>query len=395
MTQMQQGACTLNELDLDTSIRVFRDLPVGMIVWQLQHPKDIRSLRLVGVNPAAERELRAPLSFAVGRPISECFPALLDTHVPEIYRRVAATGIPDTLGELEYRDSRIPEGVFWIECFPLAGNCVGLALENITDRKRMTENQARALQVVHRITVVINESSSVLEAAQFCVDEICTQIGWPVGRLFLVDEASKSRFLPNPVWYFSDPRRFRSFRKATELHERDLTNKLAFEHRAEHGRKAGLTRSIGFKIVENDFLRGVLEFSSESVQQLDENFLRAISNVGIQLGRVFERERAAHEYKTLSRKFEACESSCRSMARSGSAAQINAKLSTSMEEFRRDCEQDSTSTGNVAKSMQLVTGSVTRTRNISTSPLEFGRNPGDEGGPGRAATTRNSTPKSD
>jgi hypothetical protein len=373
MTHMRQGACTLNEVDLDTSLRVFRDLPVGMAVWQLQHPKDVRSLRFVGVNPAAERELRAPLSFAIGKPIGECFPGLLDTPVPEIYRRVATTGTPNTLGELAYRDSRIPDGVFWIDCFPLPGRCVGLALENITDRKRMTENQTRSLQVMHRITVVVNESSSVLEAAQFCVDEICTQIGWPVGRLFLADEMSKSRFLPNPVWHFSEPRRFRAFRKATELYERDLTNKLSLEYRAEQGRKAGLTRSIGFKIVENDFLRGVLEFSSESVQHLDENFLRAISNVGIQLGRVFERQRAAHDYKALEQRFEACEDSCRGLAKKrGGAAQFNAKLSMSIDELRRNCHAGSASEANLAESMELVNRAVTDSR-ISTRPLQFRR----------------------
>jgi hypothetical protein len=380
MTQMRLGARTLNEVDLDTSIRVLHKLPVGLMVWQLQDPKDVRSLRCVDLNPAAEREFRAPLSFAIGKPIAACFPKLLDTPAPEVYRRVAVTGTPKTVGELSYHDDHIPDGVFWIACFPLPGRCVGAAMENITDRKRMTENQTRALQVLHRITLVINESSSVLEAAQSCVDEICTQIGWPVGRLFLSDDASKSRFLPNPVWHFSESRRFRAFRKATELYERDLKNKLALEYRAEQGRRAGLTRSIGFKIVENDFLRGVLEFSSESVKPLDENFLRVISNVGIQLGRVFERERAAHKYQTLERRFAACEDSCRGLPQgmSVSAANINACLATCMAELRRNCEQNTRSAGKLIESMEHMTRGVNDTRRISTVPLQFRRKSSDD-----------------
>jgi hypothetical protein len=292
---MHQGACTVHDVDLHTSLNAFRNLPTGVTVWQLLNSRDLRSFRLVAANPAAERELRAPLGFAVGKSIADSFPKLLDTPVPERYRRVILSGKPDTVGEFEYCDARIPKGVFWIDCFPLPERCVGAAVENITERKRNTEAQGRALRLLHCITVFLNEAPTALEATQFCVDEICKQIGWPVGRFFLSDEGSLTRFLPNPVWHFSDVRRFEAFRRATELYERDLTNKLALEHRVTQGRKAGLRKSVGFSVVEGGFLRGVLELSAESVAPLDEHTFRAISNVGFQLGQVFARERFGHE----------------------------------------------------------------------------------------------------
>src|SRR5579863_7002127 len=255
--QMHQGACTVREVDFVTSLRAFHKLPVGVVIWQLRDPRDVRSLYFVGVNPAAERELRVTVGFAVGKSISECFPKFLDTPAPERYRQVVLSGKPDTFGEIAYQDARIPEGVFWLDSFPLPGGCIGVALENITERKREFERQSRALNLVHHITLFLNKAPSVIEAAQFCVDEVCTQLSLPVGRFFLSDETSPSRFVPNPVWHFADVRRFRAFRTATELYERDLTNKLALEHRAMQGRKAGLVRSVGFSVVENDFLRGV------------------------------------------------------------------------------------------------------------------------------------------
>jgi hypothetical protein len=305
---MHQGACTVHEVDLRASLLAFRSLPVGVAVVQLPDPKDLRSLRLVGANQAADRELRAPIGAAIGKPIAETFPKFLDTPVVEHYRRVALSGRPDTFGEFTYQDSRIPEGVFWIDCFPLPGRCVGVAVENITERKRMSQSQSRALLLLHRITLFLNDAPTVLEAAQFCVDEICNQTGWPVGRFFLSDEMSPSRFLPNPVWHFSAIHRFRAFRKATEMYECDLTNKLSLEYRKLQGQKAGLTKSVGFSVVENHFLRGVLEFSSEGLEPLDEHIFRAISNVGYQLGQVFARERLAREYnraKELMRSREA------------------------------------------------------------------------------------------
>jgi hypothetical protein len=292
---MYQGACTVHEVDLHTSLNAFRNLPTGVAVWQLRDSKDVKSLRLVGVNPAAERELRAPLGFAVGKSIAECFPKLLETPIPEQYRRVILSGKPHTFGELEYRDARIPGGVFWLDCFPLPDRCVGVALENITEQKRTAQAQDCALELLHRVTLFLNDRPTVLEAAQFCVDEVCKQTGWPVGRFFLSDDTSPSRFLPNPVWHFNDPHRFRAFRKATELYESDLKNKLSLEYRTLQGQKAGLTKSVGFSVVDNDFLRGVLEFSSEVIEPLDEHIFRAISNVGYQLGQVVARERLARE----------------------------------------------------------------------------------------------------
>jgi hypothetical protein len=206
---MHTEACSLREIDLSSSLRAFRTLPIGVTVWQLRDPNDLRSLRLIDANPAAEREFRAPLGFAVGKPIVECFPKLLDTPLPERCRRVVLSGKPETLGEFAYRDARIPEGVFWADVFPLPDRSVGLALENITERKRTTQNQTRALQLLHRVTVHLNEMPALLQAAQFCVDEICAQIGWPVGHFFLSDEACGSHFLPNPVWHLSDTNRFR------------------------------------------------------------------------------------------------------------------------------------------------------------------------------------------
>jgi hypothetical protein len=296
---MHQGACTVREVDLKTSLLAFHDLPVGVAILQLPNPKDVRSLRLIGANEAAERELRSPIGLAVGKSITETFPKFLDTPVAERYRQVALSGKPDTFGEFTYQDPRIPEGVFWIDCFPLPDRCVGVAVENITDRKRETQGQKSALQLLHRITLFLNDAPTVLDAAQFCVDEICTQIGWPVGRFFVSDEMHPSHFLPNPVWHLSDPCRFKAFKRATELYEFDLTSKFALKHRTLQGQKAGLARSVGFSVVENDFLRGVLEFSSEDSTPLDEHVFRAISNVGFQLGQVIARERLAREYSRV------------------------------------------------------------------------------------------------
>jgi hypothetical protein len=374
---MHQGACTVREVDLQASLLAFRDLPVGVAVLQLVDPKDVGSLHLIGANRAAERELRAPIGLAVGKSIAEAFPKFLETPVAERYRQVALSGKPDTFGEFTYQDPRIPEGVFWIDCFPLPDRCVGVAVENITDRKRATQGQNRALQLLHRVTLFMNDAPTFLSAAQFCVDEICAQIGWPVGRFFLSDESNPSRFLANPVWHFSDPQRFRAFRRATELYELDFTNRLALGHRTIQGQRAGLVRSVGFSVVENDVLRGVLEFSSEQSAPLDEHLFRAISNVGFQLGQVFARERLAREYVRVQELMQTHEAHHRSVseilfAGPGSIAATIGFL----ESKKREQSENQKSSREVLESVREIRQHLDDLKRIIARPIEFRPNSG-------------------
>ena len=125
-----------------------------------------------------------------------------------------------------------------------------------------------------------------------------------MGRLFLTDEHSATRFVPNPIWYFSDAHRFEGFRQATEMFEQDLTNKFVLDYRMRQGTKAGLTRSVGFSVLEGNILRAVLEFSSDTAAPLDETLVSAIGDIGVQLGRVFEREGAARVIQRMHRQDE-------------------------------------------------------------------------------------------
>ena len=310
---MHQGACAVREVDLETSLRAFHPLPMGVAVWQLQDAGEVRSLRFVGVNPAAERELRAPLGFAVGKPITECFPKLLDTPIPEQYEASLFRASPETFGEFDYGDSRIPEGVFWVDCFPVARPMCRAWRRKHHRTQAHDSGSGPRLQLLHRITLFLNDAPTALEAAQFCIDEICAQIGWPVGRFFLSDDSFRFAISAQPgVALQRSAVVSRLSAKPPNCTNSNVTNRLALEYRTIQGQKAGLTKSVGFKVVENDFLRGVLEFSSESCAPLDEHIFRAISNIGFQLGQVFARERLGRRYGRLQElhAVEGCGSRC-------------------------------------------------------------------------------------
>jgi hypothetical protein len=367
------GSHPVNVADLTAQLQTFHNIHLGVLVWQLEDPRDVRSLRLLDLNGAAERELGTSVRRAVGKVIVETFPALLETHLPESCRSVIASGVPETVGEVRYGDAVGPERVFWFDCFPLFGNCVGAAFENITERKRSEQTKAGALQLLHRITVAINGSTTAADAAQVCLREVCQQIGWPVGRLFLTDEHSATRFVPNPIWYFSDAHRFEGFRQATEMFERDLTNKFVLDYRMRQGTKAGLTRSVGFSVLEGNILRAVLEFSSDTAAPLDETLVSAIGDIGVQLGRVFEREGAARVIQRMHRQDEERLSATKRLR--ACTGRYGPSLKASLERLRSTKRTGGrTSARQVASSIELMQRCLAELREIGSPPVEFGRN---------------------
>jgi len=368
------GLRPVDAADLTVQLKTLSKFRRGVLVWQLEDLRDARSLRLLDLNEAAERELGACVREGVGKVIAETFPALLNSDLPDRCRMVIASGQPESVGEVRYSDSRIQDSVFWFECIPLPGNCVGTAFENITARKRSEQTKDGALRLLHKITMAINGSITASEAAQVCLREVCLQIGWPVGRLFITDEHSAKRFVPNPIWYFSDAHRFEGFRQATEMFEQDLTNKFVLEHRVRQGKRAGLTRSVGFSVLEGNRLRAVLEFSSETATPLDGTLVRAIGDIGVQLGRVFEREGAALEIQRMLRQDEERRSASKKLR--ACTKRYGPPLKVCLERLRHQkLTGGRTSARQMASSIKLMQRCLDEMREIGTPPIEFGPSP--------------------
>jgi hypothetical protein len=372
-TRVPRGSHPVNVADLTAQLQRFHDDHLGVLVWQMEDLRDVRSLRLLDLNGAAERELGTSVRRAVGKVITEIFPAFLNTQFPERCRVVIASGVPETVGEVRYANAHLAEKVFWFDCFPLPGNCVGAAFENVTERKRSEQTKSAALHLLHRITVAINGSTVAAHAAQVCLREVCQQIGWPVGRMFLTDEHSATRFVPNPIWYFSDAHRFEGFRQATEMFEQDLTNKFVLDYRMRQGTKAGLTRSVGFSVLEGNILRAVLEFSSETAAPLEETLLSAIGDIGVQLGRVFEREGAARMIQRMQRQDEERLSARKKLR--ACTGRYGQSLKASLERLRSiELAGGRTSARQVASSIELMQRCLAEMREIGSPPVEFARN---------------------
>lgn len=129
---------------------VVRNAQIGIVVWRLPDLLDPTSFVLVTANLAASHLTGVDLEFMHGRPMAEIFPGLLQTSLPQAYVDVIRDARPQDLGEIQYSDDRVSENIFSLKAFPLPDRCIGIAFENITDRKR-TEEALRASEERFRV----------------------------------------------------------------------------------------------------------------------------------------------------------------------------------------------------------------------------------------------------
>ena len=123
------------------SIQLYSDIvkrmQLGLLVWQMPDLNDVQSLRLVECNPAARQilQITATHEELIGQPLAALFPELLGTDIPAIYAEVIRSGQGRDLCEGCYGDTT-SQRIFAMKAFPLPNHCIGLVVEDITQRKQ-------------------------------------------------------------------------------------------------------------------------------------------------------------------------------------------------------------------------------------------------------------------
>jgi PAS domain S-box-containing protein len=157
----------------ETTIRLYADIvrnaPVGVAIWRLENCDDPRSLRLTAANPAASQLLGVDMEELMGRTLPEAFPAVPEGRLIQ-YADVVRLGQARDTGEYFYRDQRVP-GRWWsVKAFPLPDRCVGLAFEDVTERKqaeealKASEQRLRLLiDTAHDAFVLIDSAGRIIE----------------------------------------------------------------------------------------------------------------------------------------------------------------------------------------------------------------------------------------
>lgn len=175
--------------------------------------------------------------------------------------------------------------------------------------RRLYESQQRLL-LLQRITDGANRTTEIEAALHVAVTEVCRHMDWAFGNALLV--SVQDRVVAGcDVWYAADPDAMFPFVEASR-HARfesgvglpgrilvdvrphwidDVTADANFP-RLPVAAHCGLAAACAFPVMVGDEVAGVLEFFARRLIVPDDDLLGIMGQIGTQLGRVIERDRA-------------------------------------------------------------------------------------------------------
>lgn len=174
------------------------------------------------------------------------------------------------------------------------------------------------IELLQDVAVAVNQSLCVEEAIKVCLEKICRHMDWCIGQAYFLQGENGGTFESTPLWHL-DSERFGHLRRFIESNRvqlgtglpsrvvasgklewtNDVCGDAEFVRRGD-ARAAGLTSALALPILVGKTVVAVLEVFSDKPVVVDEPFLEVMANVGVQLGRAFERARAEEAQRQFS-----------------------------------------------------------------------------------------------
>lgn len=283
---------------------IFKNSPVGFLVFRADDRQEWTTLRLITANLAASRLSGFRLAEQFGKTIVEAFPHALEADVVSMME-VFSTNREMDIGDGLYGDDRVAKRWWSRRAFPLGNDCIGLLFEDSNERVL----SHRRVAVEHAVTRILAESPEILQAAPRLLQAICENLGWDVGALWIVDQRAQVIRCVD-MWHLPTvlvPEFERTSREVTFVRGigipgrvwdsrstiwiPDVTRDDNFP-RAPVAAREGLHAACGFELHCGGDGLGIMEFFSREIQPLDQHLLDMMASIGSQISQFIERRHA-------------------------------------------------------------------------------------------------------
>ena len=159
-----------NLLNLEILTKTMDDLPVGVGIFHIQDPNDLKSIQYVFMNKIILYEMRKKREEVFGRLILEVAPEAFEHEVGlqviETYRNVAVNGKSVNLGMVEYSNEEVA-GTYECSVHHIQDNYVYVMLRNVTEleesRKELAAVNKDLEKRVQERTVKLEKKNRELE----------------------------------------------------------------------------------------------------------------------------------------------------------------------------------------------------------------------------------------
>ncbi|MFT5350966.1 MAG: diguanylate cyclase (GGDEF)-like protein/PAS domain S-box-containing protein, partial [Gammaproteobacteria bacterium] len=191
--------------------------------------------------------------------------------------------------------------------------CIFTVARDISERKsaeNALNEKNRSINLLQKITVAVNEASSVEHGLQICLDELCGYCDWPLGHAYILNTDS-GLLESSRVWHLESAGKFAAFRRLTEETDFDknvgLPGRILTSGKPEWiedvSRDGNFPRNkteeqievssaFGFPVLAGDKIVAVMEFFHDLRIPRDEMLMEAAVLIGVLVGRIIERKNA-------------------------------------------------------------------------------------------------------
>ncbi|MBE9467362.1 MAG: HAMP domain-containing protein [Bacteroidetes bacterium] len=132
--------------------------PSAMYFYQLE---ENNQLILIGANPAAEKLTGISSKLLIGKTIEKAFPSLVQTDMPEMYKKIARKKIGPQYFEIQYTDSNVLF-YFNVSVFTTQTNAIAVEFFDISDRKKAEQTLKENELKLHELNATKDKFFSII-----------------------------------------------------------------------------------------------------------------------------------------------------------------------------------------------------------------------------------------